>query len=81
VHDLRRTMRTGLGRLGVAPHIAELTINHVKAGIVAVYDRYRYEPEIADALTQWAEHVMAVVEGRRRKPPERKRARLASVTS
>jgi integrase len=81
VHDLRRTMRTGLGRLGVAPHIAELTINHVKAGIVAVYDPYRYEPEIADALTQWAEHVMAVVEGRRRKPPERKRARLASVTS
>jgi integrase len=81
VHDLRRTMRTGLGRLGVAPHIAELAINHVKAGIVAVYDRYRYEQEIADALAQWAEHVMAVVEGRRRKPPERKRARLASVTN
>jgi integrase len=81
LHDLRRTMRTGLGRLGVPPHIAELAINHVKAGIVAVYDRYRYEPEIADALVQWAEHVMAVAEGRRRKPPERKRTRLASVTN
>jgi integrase len=79
LHDLRRTMRSGLGRLGVAPHIAELAIGHTKAGIVAVYDRYRYEPEIADALAQWAEHVMAVVEDRRRKPPERKRARLASV--
>jgi integrase len=82
VHDLRRTFRTGLGRLNVPPHIAELAINHVKSGIVAVYDKYRYEPEIADALAQWAEHV-TVVEGRGRKPPERKssRSRLASVTN
>ncbi len=67
VHDLRRTMRTGLGRLGVPPHIAELAINHVKAGIVAVYDRYTYESEVAAALVKWAEHVTAVVEGRKSK--------------
>ena len=36
LHDLRRTMRTGLGRLGVAPHIAELVLNHVKTGMTAV---------------------------------------------
>jgi integrase len=80
LHDCRRTMRSGLGRLAVAPHVAELAIGHQKAGLVAVYDRYRYESEIADALAQWAEHVMAVVQNRRRKPPEQKRARLASVT-
>jgi integrase len=34
LHDLRRTMRTGLGRLGVEPHIAELVIGHAKKGIV-----------------------------------------------
>jgi hypothetical protein len=67
LHDLRRTMRTGLGRLGIRPDVAEMAINHVKVGIVAVYDRYRYEPEIAAALAQWAEHVMAVVEGRKSK--------------
>jgi integrase len=67
LHDLRRTFRTGLGRLGVAPHIAELAINHAKAGIVAVYDRYRYEPEVAAALARWSEHVTAIVEGRARK--------------
>jgi integrase len=67
VHDLRRSMRTGLGRLGVPPHIAELAINHVKSGIVAVYDRYTYESEVAAALAQWAEHVMAIVEGRKSK--------------
>jgi hypothetical protein len=60
-------MRTGLGRLGVPPHVAELAINHAKAGIVAVYDRYTYESEVAAALAQWAEHVTAVVEGRKRK--------------
>jgi integrase len=67
IHDLRRSMRTGLGRLGIPPHIAELAINHVKKGVLADYDHYSYEPEIAKALVQWAEHVIAVVEGRKSK--------------
>jgi integrase len=67
LHDLRRTMRTGLGRLSVPPHITELAINHVKSGIVAVYDRYSYQAEVTAALAQWAEHVTAVVEGRKSK--------------
>jgi integrase len=67
LHDLRRTMRSGLGRLGVPPHIAELAINHTKVGIIAVYDKHRYEPEITTALAQWCEHVMAVVENRKPK--------------
>lgn len=67
LHDLRRTFRTGLGKLGVPPHVAELCINHVKGGIEAIYDRHRYEREITSALALWAEHVTAVVEGRTRK--------------
>jgi integrase len=67
LHDIRRTFRTGLGRLGVPPHIAELAINHVKAGIVAVYDKHRYEGEVAAALAQWAEHLTAITEGRKSK--------------
>jgi integrase len=67
LHDLRRSMRTGLGRLGVAPHIAELTINHARKGIEATYDKYRYEGEIKTALTLWANHVLAAVEGCERK--------------
>jgi hypothetical protein len=61
LHDLRRTMRTGLGKLGVQPHIAELAINHVKGGVEAIYDRHKYEREI---MALWAEHVLAVIEGR-----------------
>jgi integrase len=67
LHDLRRTMRTGLGRLGIRPDICEMCINHVRATIVATYDRYRYQPEIANALAQWAEHVMAILEARKSK--------------
>jgi len=64
LHDLRRTMRTGLGALKVAPHIAELVIGHAKKGIVAVYDKYAYGPEIKTALLRWAEHVASIVEER-----------------
>jgi integrase len=64
LHDLRRTMRTGLGKLGIAPHIAELCINHVKGGVEAIYDRHRYQREIKAALELWADHVAAIIEGR-----------------
>jgi integrase len=64
LHDLRRTFRTGLGVLGVAPHVAELAINHARKGVEAVYDKYKYAGEIRTALTLWANHVLAVIEGR-----------------
>jgi len=63
LHDLRRSMRSGLGRLGVAPHVAELAINHVKGGVEAIYDRYRYQREVAAALALWADHIRTLVEG------------------
>jgi len=62
LHDLRRTMRSGLGRLAVPPHIAELAIGHARKGIEATYDRYSYQAEIGDALARWAHHVDSVIE-------------------
>lgn len=64
LHDLRRSFRTGVGRLGVAPHIAERIINHIKGGVEAIYDRYTYQREIGTALAMWADHILSVVEGR-----------------
>jgi integrase len=64
LHDIRRSMRTGLGRIGVRPDVSELLINHVKGGVQAVYDRYSYEGEKRAALARWADHVLAVVEVR-----------------
>ena len=42
-------------------------INHVQPGIIATYDKYRYEAEVGAAIAQWAEHVTAVVQGRKSK--------------
>ena len=64
LHDLRRTMRSNLGKLGVPPHVAELAINHVKGGVEGIYDRHKYQREIGAALALWADHVSAVVAGR-----------------
>lgn len=62
-HDLRRTVRTQLGKLGVAPHIAERVINHTETKIVKTYDRYRYDREKRAALDAWARHLLAIVTG------------------
>ena len=50
VHDLRRTARTHLSALGVAPHIAELCLNHKLKGIEAVYNVHDYFIERRAAL-------------------------------
>ncbi len=63
LHDLRRTVRTGLGRLGVPPHVAELVIGHTQKGLHAVYDRYTYQAERADALQRWASFLRGVIAG------------------
>jgi integrase len=64
LHDLRRTMRSGLGALGVPPHIAEMVIGHYQGGIVAVYDRHKYTGEIKLALERWAGRVADIVADR-----------------
>jgi integrase len=67
VHDLRRTCATHMAKLGIQPHVVEAVLNHAgghKAGVAGVYNRYTYEPEKQAALNRWAEHVMALVEGR-----------------
>jgi hypothetical protein len=68
LHDLRRSMRTGLSRIGVLPHIAEEAIGHTthKAGVVGTYDRHDYSGEGA-ALARWAEELRVIVDGGDRK--------------
>lgn len=46
-HDLRRTARSLMSRARVQPHIAELVLGHRQKGIIAVYDWYQYEAELA----------------------------------
>ena len=62
-HDLRRTMRTGLSACKVRPDIAELTIGHVKGGIVAVYDQHGFDAERRAALESWEARLLRIVGG------------------
>jgi integrase len=67
LHDLRRTMATGLQRLGVRLEVTEQVLNHVsgsRGGIVGVYQRHDFVLEKRAALEAWGSHVEAIVEGR-----------------
>lgn len=54
VHDLRRTMRTGLSALRVPEVVCELVIGHARQGLPGVYDRWGYLEERREALDLWA---------------------------
>jgi integrase len=55
LHDLRRTYRSNLGRLSVAPHIAERLVGHVssQSQMSRIYDRHTYWPELYAAVQRY----------------------------
>jgi integrase len=66
VHDLRRTVATGLQRLGVRLEVTEAVLNHIsgsRGGIAGVYQRHDWAAEKRAALDSWAAHVLALVKG------------------
>lgn len=76
-HDLRRTVATRMAELGVQPHIIEAVLNYVsghKGGVARIYNRASYDKEKREALNLWAEHLLAVIEGRKAVVVSMKRA-------
>jgi hypothetical protein len=61
LHDLRRTVRTGLAALRVDPDVSERVIGHVIGGVKGVYDRHLYLAEKRDALNRWTQHLAGIV--------------------
>lgn len=62
LHDLRRTVATGLQRQGVRLEVTEAVLNHVsgsRGGIVGVYQRHAWAEEKRGALEAWGEWVVA----------------------
>ncbi|WP_234050428.1 MULTISPECIES: site-specific integrase [unclassified Xanthobacter] len=60
LHDLRRTMASGMARLGVPVHIVEKLLNHTSgtfAGIVSVYQRHDFATEKKEAAAAWGKHI------------------------
>lgn len=65
IHDLRRTFRTGLARLGVATEVAERCIAHSSGpsfeGVRGTYNRFGYPDEMQAAFEAWAVFVAKIV--------------------
>src|SRR5262249_46997799 len=56
LHDLRRTVATGLQRLGVRLEVTEAVLNHLsgsRAGVVGIYQRHDWAEEKRAALDAW----------------------------
>ena len=62
IHDVRRTMRTGLSALPVPDIVRELVIAHTQKGLHKVYDLHAYADEKRHALDLWAARVRDIVE-------------------
>lgn len=63
LHDLRRTARTHLARLGVKPYVAERCLNHKLPGINDTYDTHDYLDERRLALNALADLLVRLDKG------------------
>ena len=61
IHDIRRTMRTGLSALPVSDMVRELVIAHTRSGLHKVYDQYAYLDEKREALELWGKRLRSIV--------------------
>jgi len=63
-HDLRRTVATGLQRLGVRFEVTESVLNHVgtsKGGVAGIYQRHDWADEKRAAVAAWAAHLNSLL--------------------
>lgn len=84
LHDLRRTMATGLQRLGVRLEVTEAVLNHIsgsRAGIVGIYQRHDYFEEKKAALRAWEQEVLRLANGGRKRRVRADVSRLADTAT
>jgi integrase len=65
-HDIRRSVASGLARLGQPVHVTEAVLNHrsgTNKGIARIYNRYDYASEKRGALEAWGRYVQRLVSG------------------
>lgn len=60
-HDLRRTARTNMARVGVLDEVGEEVMNHIKPGVLGIYNKYRYDEEKKSALQKWENLLLEIL--------------------
>jgi len=59
-HDLRRTAATQMSELGFHDEVIDAVLNHQKQGIIATYNRNRYDKEKQQALEAWERRLISI---------------------
>jgi integrase len=70
LHDIRRSVATHMGELGIQPHVIEGVINHLvgsRSAIGRVYNKSSYSREVRIAIMMWADHLQSIIDGSDRK--------------
>ena len=60
-HDLRRTARTIMSRIGIPDEHAEAILAHAKQGMNKTYNQHDYRDEKAEALIKWEAELLRIV--------------------
>jgi integrase len=60
-HDLRRSARSLMARIGVPDHIAELCLGHKQPGIQATYNKHPYQEEKRQAFEALAAEIQRIL--------------------
>ncbi len=64
VHDIRRSVATGMAKLKISPHIIEKVLNHTSgslSGVAGIYNQYEYQDEMREALVLWEQYLSELV--------------------
>lgn len=61
IHDIRRTVATGLGRLGIQQDVIERVLNHGRGILEKTYNVHQYRDEKRTSLDAWARRVDRLV--------------------
>jgi integrase len=67
LHDIRRSVASGMAKLGINLPVIEKILNHVSgsfAGIVGIYQRHDFADEKRNALDTWGSHIAELVAGK-----------------
>ena len=82
-HDMRRTIATGMAKLGIRQEVVNHVLNNATStkamsDIELIYNTHKYEQECAKALERWAAKIEKLVGIKREPKPRRQKLRLVA---
>jgi integrase len=67
IHDIRRSAASGMARIGVPVAVIEKILAHRSGtfrGVVGVYQKHSFLPEMTSAVQKWGDHIDRLVGGK-----------------